>query len=156
MVGPIRSGPAFKNVVRARFRMIQKYLACRPEAIRRIRVMLDCDADVCTVHGPIHLLVSGALEVGWTWDAGLHAWSRSSLPELYILDGPVQHYQNAVLDAWLGKVASTLFAQVCGFGVVLLDTHASHHFMSPRNLANETGLLRGILSGGVRSGFQLG
>ena len=107
--------------------------------------MLDCDADVCTVHGPIHLFVSGALEVGWTWDAGLQSWSRSGLPELYILDGPKQHYQTAVLDAWLGKVASTFFAQVCGFGVVLLDTHASHHFMSPRE--RETGLLRGTLSG---------
>ena len=59
--------------------------------------------------GLIQLLKRSALIIGWTWDdAGLQAWARPCLPELHTVAGPIQHFQNALLDAWGAKVAKDL------------------------------------------------
>ena len=75
--------------------MIRRYLALRPEEIRRIYSMLDHAAEGCTGHGPVQLLVYSASLLDWTWNAGIQAWARPGLPELHILAGPIQYFQNA-------------------------------------------------------------
>ena len=48
--------PAF-CVVWFRFRMLRRYIACRPSEVPRVYRLLDSVADGCPGHGPAHLLV---------------------------------------------------------------------------------------------------
>ena len=60
----------------------------------------------CPGHGPIHLLVSSAAEIGFRWDPLALAWSRSGLLLFSDLAGPIQHFRAAILDAWRNKAAA--------------------------------------------------
>ena len=51
-------------------------------------------------HGPVHLLLTSAAEIGFAWDGGEQGWVRAALPPLWMLSGPVQHFHSAVLEAW--------------------------------------------------------
>ena len=67
---------------------------------------LDMVCEGCPGHGPTHLLVASAAEIGFRWDPLALAWSRPGLPLLSNLAGPIQHFRAAILDA--------LAEQVCG------------------------------------------
>ena len=42
-------------------------------------------------HGPIHLQVASAIDIGFQWDPLVVGWVRPWLPVLSNLAGPVQH-----------------------------------------------------------------
>ena len=81
--GPKGCDPVFQ-VSWVRFRMIRRFVALRPEEIRRAHTMLDRATEGCSGQGPIQLLIHSSKVIGWTWDVGLHAWSRPGLPELHM------------------------------------------------------------------------
>ena len=59
----------------------------------------------------VHLLSASAAEIGFRWDPLALAWSRPGLPLLSNVAGPVQHFQAAILDAWLDKVSVDLVVE---------------------------------------------
>ena len=67
--GPVDVDPAF-YVVWSRFRMMRRYLAYCPEEESRIFRMLDLISRGAQGHGPVHLLLISAAELGFAWDGG--------------------------------------------------------------------------------------
>ena len=65
--GPVDVDPAF-YVVWSRFRMMRRYLAYCPEEELRIFRMLDLISRGAPGHGPVHLLLISAAEIGFAWD----------------------------------------------------------------------------------------
>ena len=107
--GPSGCDPLF-CVVWFRFRLFRRFLALWPSQVGRACRLLDMVSEGCPGHGPVHLLVASAAEVGFRWDPLAFAWSRPGLPLLSTLAGPVQHFRAAILDAWQNKAA----ADLCG------------------------------------------
>ena len=105
--GPIDVDPAF-YVVWSRFRMMRWYLAYCPSEEPRIFRMLDLLSRGAQGHGPVHLLLVTAAELGFAWDGGEKGWDRVSLPSLRMITGPVQHFRSAILDAWRFHVFARL------------------------------------------------
>ena len=64
--GPVGSDPAF-CVVWFRFRLMRRYLAYRFEEVSRVYRLLAAASEGCSGHGPAHLLVESAAEVGFSW-----------------------------------------------------------------------------------------
>ena len=50
-------------------------------------------------HGPVHLLLISAAELGFAWDGAEQGWVRVSLPRLRMMSGPVQHFYSSILAA---------------------------------------------------------
>ena len=107
-------------------------------------------------HGPIHLLLQSAEELGFFWDSEQAGWIRPGLPPLRMMTGPVQHFRSAIWQAWQNKVATALCKRKGfrgGFGV---DIYGSHQLLVSSHLRErDKMLLRAILSGGVWNGFLL-
>ena len=61
--GPVGCDPAF-CVVWFRFRQMRRYLAFRPEEIPRVYRLLQAAAEGSSGHGPAHLLLESAAEIG--------------------------------------------------------------------------------------------
>ena len=112
--GPVDVDPAF-YVVWARFRMMRRYLAYCPEEEPRIFRMLDLISRGAQGHGPVHLLLISAAEIGFAWNSGEKSWIRVSLPPLRMMTGPIQHFRSSILDAWHFHVFSML-SERKGFG----------------------------------------
>ena len=68
-------------VVWFRFRMFRRYLALWPE-VGRVYHLVELVNEGCPGHGPMHLLVTSAAEVGFRWDLLALGWSRPGLPLL--------------------------------------------------------------------------
>ena len=64
--GPVGIDLAF-HIVWARFRMMRRYLACCPEEESRIFRMRDWISRGAQGHGPVHLLLVSAAELGFAW-----------------------------------------------------------------------------------------
>ena len=109
--GPIGCDPAFFWVVWCRFRMLRRYLAYRAEEVSGVYWLLGSADDGCPGHGPAHLLVESAAEIGFRWDSRQLEWERLGLPMLSDLAGPIQHFRAAVLNVWRGKVSADLCAR---------------------------------------------
>ena len=62
--------------------------------------MLDLISRGAQGHGPVHLLLVSAAELGFAWNGGENCWVRVSLRPLRMITGPVQHFRSAILDAW--------------------------------------------------------
>ena len=77
--GFVDVGPAF-HIIWSRFWMMRRYLAYCPEDESRIFRMLDLISRGAQGHGPVHLLLISAAELGFAWDGGEHGWVRVSLP----------------------------------------------------------------------------
>ena len=107
--GPSGCDPLF-CVVWFRFLLFRRFLALWPSRVGRAYRLLDMVSEGCRGHGPVHLLVSSAAEIGFSWDPHSLAWHRLGLPLLSNLAGPVQHFRAAILDAWQNKAA----ADLCG------------------------------------------
>ena len=88
--GPFDVDPAF-YVIWSRFRMMRRFLAYCPEEEPRIFRMLDLISRGAQGHGPVHLLLTSAAELGFAWDADEQGWIRVSLPPLRMMAGPIQH-----------------------------------------------------------------
>ena len=70
--------------------------------------MLDFISRGAQGHGPVHLLLVSAAELGFAWDGEEKGWVRVSLPHFRMMTGPVQHFRSATLDAWRFHVFSRL------------------------------------------------
>ena len=84
--GPFDVDSAF-HIVWSRFRMMRRYLAYCPEEEPRFFRMLDLISWGAQGHGPVHLLLISAAEIGFAWDSGEQEWVRVSLPPSLAHDG---------------------------------------------------------------------
>ena len=82
--------------------------------------MLDLISRGAQGHGPVHLLLISAAEIGFAWDGDEKGWVRVSLPPLRMMTGPIQHFRTAILDAWHFHVFAPSFLSGKGFWVVNL------------------------------------
>ena len=153
--GPWGSDPAF-SIIWSRFRRLRRYLAYRPDEEARIFRLLDYASTGSPGHGPIHLLLQSAEELGFFWDSEQVGWIRPGLPPLRMMTGPIQHFRCAIWQAWQSKVATDLCKRKGfrgGFGV---DIYGSHQLLVSSHLrARDKIMLRAMLSGGVWNGFLL-
>ena len=85
--GPTGCDPAF-CVVWFRFRMLRRYLAYWLGEVFRVYRLLEHAADGCPGHGPAHLLVESAAEIGFIWSPEMVGWAREGLPVSSNLAGP--------------------------------------------------------------------
>ena len=82
---PVGCDPAF-FVIGGRFRQMRRYLGRRPGEAHRIYRLLDL---ACRPgHGPAHLLLESAAEIGFAWDSAEEGWLRPGLIPLRMLSGP--------------------------------------------------------------------
>ena len=108
-------------------------------------------------HGPGHLLLQSAAEVGFRWDPEELAWERPGLPLLSNLSGPIQHLRAAILGAWRDKVSADLCARKGFRGGPSLDVDGTLQLLNSDHVRErDKALLRSILVGGVWNGFLLG
>ena len=119
--------------------------------------MLDLISWGAQAHGPVHLLLICAAELGFAWDGNEHGWVRVSLPPLRMMAGPVQHFRSATLDAWRFLVFSRLSERKGFRGVEFADLKGSLQLLNSTHLRDrDKMLLRAIQCGGVWNGFLLG
>ena len=83
--------------------MLCRFLAYRPGEVSRVFRILEHVAGGCPGHGPAHLLVESAAEIGFVWPPELVVWVREGLLVLSNLAGPIQHIRAAVLEGWRSK-----------------------------------------------------
>ena len=95
-------------VIWNRFRQLRRFLAERPDEVPRVCRLLDLAAAGRPGHGPVHLLLHSAGQIGFAWDSREEGWLRPGLPPLRMLAGPYQHFKHAVFSAWRGRVAGIL------------------------------------------------
>ena len=62
--------------------------------------MFDLISKGAQGHGPVHLLLIFAAELGFAWDGNEHGWVRVSLPPLRMMTGPIQSYRSAILEVF--------------------------------------------------------
>ena len=138
--------------------MMRMYLAYCPEEEPRIFRMLDLISRGAQGHGPVHLLLTSAAEIGFAWDSGEKGWIRVSLPPLRMMTGPIQHFRNAILDAWHFSCFFPKLSERKGFwGVEFADLKGSLQLLGSTHLRErDKMLLRAIMCGGVWNGFLLG
>ena len=91
--------------------VLRWYLAYRPGEVSRVYKLLEHAANGCLGHGPAYLLVESAAEIGFVWSPEMVGWVREGLPVLSNLADPVQHFQEALLEGWRGKVSADLCAR---------------------------------------------
>ena len=147
--GPTGCDPAF-CVVWFRFRLLRRYLPLWPAEVGWVYRLLAMVGEGCPGHGPIHLLSTGAAEIGFRWDPDAQAWSRPGLPLLGNLAGPLHHFKAAILDAWRNKVAADLCGRKIFRGGPLLDIHGSLQLLDSSHVRErDKALLRSIMVGWV-------
>ena len=127
--GSVDVDPAF-HVVWSRFRMMRRFLAYCPEEELRIFRMLDLISRGAQGHGPVHLLLISAAELGFAWDGDEKGWVRVSLPPLRMMTGPIQHFRTANLEAWHFHVFSKLSERKCFLGVEFADLKGSYNYLT--------------------------
>ena len=153
--GPPGCDPAF-CVVWFRFRMLRRHLAFRPGEVFRIKRLLEHAADGCPGHGPAHLLIESAAEIGFVWSPDVVGWVREGLPVSSNLAGPFQHLRAAVLEGWRCKVSADLCARKGFRGGPWLDVDGTLPLLNSDHVRErDKALLRGILVSGVWNGFLL-
>ena len=69
-------------------------------------------------HGPVHLLVESAAEIGFVCSPEMVGWAREGLPVLSNLAGPTQHFRAVILEGWRSKVSADLCARRVFVGVL--------------------------------------
>ena len=79
-----------------RFRQMRRFLAYRPSEVPRIYRLLDLAAAGRPGHGPIHLLLHSAGQLGFAWYSHEEGWLRPGLPPLRMLTGPFEHFKSAI------------------------------------------------------------
>ena len=151
--GPVGCDPAF-CVVWFRFRLMRRYLAFRPEEVPRVYRLLQAAAEGSSGHGPAHLLVESAAEVGFSWCSQVFGWIRPGLPVLGMVAGPIQHFRSAILDAWRHRVSMDLCSRKGFRGGPFLDVSGTLQLHNSDHVRErDKALLRGVLVGGVWNGF---
>ena len=141
--GPSGCDPAY-CVVWLRFRMLRRYLAYRPGEVSRVYRLLESAAEGSLVMVKLICLFGVRMKLGFGGILGTGV-------------GPIQHFRAAILGAWRNKVSAGLCARKgfrCG---PLLDIDCTLQLLDSDHVRErDKALLRGILVGGVWSGFLLG
>ena len=146
--GPVGCDLAF-CVVWFRFRQMRRYLAFRPEEVPRVYRLLQAAAEGSSGHGPAHLLLESVAEIGFFWCSRFPGWDRPGLPMLSMVDGPVQHFRAAILDAWRHKVSKSQCARKGFRGGPFLDVSGTLQLLNSDHVRErDKALLRGVLVGG--------
>ena len=88
--------------------MMRRYLAYCPG--EELRIFQDAGSYLSRAqgHGPVHLLLTSAAELGFAWDGDEKGWVRASLPPRRMMAGPFQHYCSSILEAWQFRVSAHL------------------------------------------------
>ena len=155
--GPVGSDPGF-HVVWCRFLMLRGHMAYNSSIheLARVYSLLRVVSAGAPGHGPVHLLLSSAISLGFSWDSDLCVWLRPGLPALCQISCPFLFFREVVWDAWRTKVAGDLSSRAGVRGGRYLDFRGSLKLLSSPHLrGGDKGLLRGILSGSVWNGFLL-
>ena len=135
----------------------QVLLAYRPEEVSRVYRLLAAAAEGCPGHGPAHLLVESANEIGFSWSSQVLGWIRPGLPVLDMVAGPIQHFRSGILDAWRNKVSMSLCSRKGFRGGPFLDVSGTLQLLNSDHVRErDKALLRGVIVGGVWNGFLLG
>ena len=115
--------------------------------------MLDFIVRGAHGHGPIHLLLTSAAELGSAWDGAKRGWVR-----LRMIAGPVQHFYSSILDAWRFSVFAGLPGRKVFLGGECADFKGSFFHLPTSSHLRERDkmLLRATLCGEVWNGFFLG
>ena len=82
------------HVVWCRFRMFRRRMTYNSSVheLARVHGLLRVVAAGVPGHGPVHLLLSSASSLGFSWDSDLCVWQRPGLPTLCQLSGPFQFF----------------------------------------------------------------
>ena len=140
-----------------RFRQLRRFLAYRPNEVQRVYRLMDLVASGLTGHGPVHLLISSASQLGFAWGSQEEGWLRPGLPPLRMLAGPYQHFRNALFSSWRGLAAYILTSRKGFRGGPFLEFDGTRQLLFSSHLRErDKMLLRSILSGGAWNGFLLG
>ena len=108
--------------------------------------LLDYASTGSLGHGPIHLLVESAQEIGLYWDSEQAGWTRPGLPPLHMMTGPIQHFRGAIWQAWQEKVAAALCTRKGFRGGLCSDIYGSRQLLVSFHLRERDKiLLRAIL-----------
>ena len=106
-------------------------------------------------HGPVHLLIQSATDIGFRWDPEELAWDRPGLLLLSNLSGPFQHFRAAILGAWRDAVSAELCARKGFRGGPLFDIDGTLQLLNSDHVRErDKALLRSILVRGVWNGFS--
>ena len=136
---------------------MRRYLAYNPIEEPRIFRMLDLISRGAQGHGPVHLLLISAAELGFAWDGAERGWVRVSHPPLTMMTGPVQHFYSSILDAWRFNVFAKLSERKVFWCGECSDFQGSLQLLTSSHLRERDKiLLRATLCGGVWNGFLLG
>ena len=130
--GPSGCDPLF-CVVWFRFRLFRRFLALWPSQVGRAYRLLDMVSEGCPGHGPVHLLVASAAEVGFRWDPLALAWSRPGLPcsviwlalfstfeLLFLMPGRTRLRLIFVVVKVFGVAPCWIFGALCNFLTLLM------------------------------------
>ena len=83
----------------------------------------------------------------------LQSWARPGLQELHILAGTIQHFQNAISDAWVPSLPKTFAREKVLMVALFGDIVASRPLLVSFHVRErDKELLRSILSGSVWTG----
>ena len=105
-------------------------LSCRLEEEYRMFRLLDYASTGSPGHGPIHLLVDSAQEIGFNRASEQAGWIRPGLPPLRMMTGPIQHFLSAIWQAWQHKVAADLCKRKGFRGALCFDIYGSHQLLA--------------------------
>ena len=89
--------------------------------------MLDFIVRGAHGHGPIHLLLTSAAELGSAWDGAKRGWVR-----LRMIAAPVQHFYSSIFDAWRFSVFAKLPGRKVFLGGECADFKGSFFIYQPR------------------------
>ena len=88
--------------------------------------MLDLISRGAQGHGPVHLLLISAAELGFAWDGAEKGWVRVSLSPLRMMAGPVQHFYSFSVFAKLSERKGFLGGEYSDFQGSLQLLTSSH------------------------------
>ena len=135
---------------------MRRFLAYRPDEVPRIYRLLDLAAAGRPGHGPVHLLLHSAGQLGFAWDSQEEVWLRPGLLPLRMLAGPYQHFKDAIFSSWRGRVAGILTSRKGFRGGPFLDYNGTRQLLFSSHLRErDKMLLRSILCGGLGTGSYL-
>ena len=129
---------------------MRRYLAHRPLEAARVGRLLELVSGGAPGHGPVHLLVESASSLGFHWCLDGFCWDRPGLPQLPMIEGPYQHFQDSILNALRDLNAADLCRRQGFRGGPLLDFRGSMQLLDSSHVRDrDNALLRAILSGCV-------
>ena len=103
--------------------------------------MLDLISRGAQGHGPVHLLLISAAELGFAWDGEERGWVRVSLSPLRMMTGPVQHFYSSILDAWRFNVFAKLSERKGLLGDEFSDFQGSLQLLTSSHLRERDKML---------------